>query len=296
MADRPAFLFYAGDWKRNANLRRCSPAARGAWIDVLCLMHDSDEYGVLRWPLKDIANAAGISLRLLRELVDKSVLKGDDKNYPGYTFSPMHAGKKGQPVQLLAPTSGEPCWFSSRFVRDEYVRLKRSGASPDIPPKTPPKPPFGEEPKPPSGGDQSGHPSRAGPSVAVAVAVSEALTKSCSDGASCTSNSAKEHAPPLAIVRSIGDWNPKPEIIEALVSPVYGVPSKFVDEQIIEFRTYWRDDGKPATSWDAKFLSRCAGEWKRHGHTWLASPGPARDTRSAYEILKAGLDDMEQQA
>jgi hypothetical protein len=26
---RPAFQFYPSDWRNNANLRRCSPAARG---------------------------------------------------------------------------------------------------------------------------------------------------------------------------------------------------------------------------------------------------------------------------
>ena len=49
---RPSFQFYVADWRLDQKLRRCSPAARGVWIDILCLLHDSDEqYGVLRWPL-----------------------------------------------------------------------------------------------------------------------------------------------------------------------------------------------------------------------------------------------------
>lgn len=122
---RPSFQFYPGDWTKNANLRRCSPAARGVWIDILCLLHDSDsEYGVLRWPLKDIANAASAPLPLVRELVAKVVLKGADKDAEPYVYRPKHAGKVGEPVILVAALGG-PVWYSSRFVRDEYVRQRR---------------------------------------------------------------------------------------------------------------------------------------------------------------------------
>lgn len=122
---RPSFQFYPGDWQKNANLRRCSPAARGAWIDILCLLHDAEaEYGVLRWPLKDIANAASAPMSLVKELVTKGVLKGADKGAEPYVYRPKHAGKEGPPVILVAPLDG-PVWYSSRFVRDEYVRQRR---------------------------------------------------------------------------------------------------------------------------------------------------------------------------
>lgn len=122
---RPSFQFYPGDWQKNANLRRCSPAARGVWMDILCLLHDSEtEYGVLRWPLKDIANAASAPMPLVRELVEKGVLKGGDKNAEPYVYRPKHGGKVGDPVILVAPLNG-PVWYSSRFVRDEYVRQRR---------------------------------------------------------------------------------------------------------------------------------------------------------------------------
>ena len=54
---RPSFQFYPGDWQANVKLRRCSLAARGAWIEVLCLLHGSDPYGTIDWPLADIAHA-----------------------------------------------------------------------------------------------------------------------------------------------------------------------------------------------------------------------------------------------
>lgn len=135
---RPAFQFYTGDWQKNAKLRRCSHAARGAWIDVLCLFHDSEEYGVLRWPLKDIAQAAGVPMALIRELVTKDVLKGADSDAEPYIFRPKHAGREGDPVTLVVPGGG-PCWYSSRFVRDEWVRQRRGGSTQFTTDNQPPK-------------------------------------------------------------------------------------------------------------------------------------------------------------
>lgn len=126
MAKRPSFQFYPADWRNNAKLRRCSEAARGSWIDVLCLMHDSDEYGVLRWPLSDISRAAGVSLKLLKELVDREVLKGGDKGCEAFIHVPVHARKKGAPIVLLEPATG-PCWYSSRFLVDEWKRSVSGG-------------------------------------------------------------------------------------------------------------------------------------------------------------------------
>lgn len=152
---RPSFQFYPADWRNNAKLRRCSEGARGAWMDVLCVLHDSDEYGVCRWPLADLARAAGTPVKLLRELADKDVLKGSDKAHDAYIYTPRHAGKDGEPVALVAAGDG-PCWYSSRLVRDEWVRQRRGGesrfgaddarpkATPNDQPKVTPKPPFGE--------------------------------------------------------------------------------------------------------------------------------------------------------
>lgn len=151
---RPSFQFYPADWRNNAKLRRCSEAARGAWMDVLCVLHDSDEYGVCRWLLVDLARAAGVPVKLLRELADKDVLKGGDGHHGPLVYTPRHAGKDGAPVTLVAAGDG-PSWYSSRLVRDEWVRQRRGGetrfgnadtqpgVAPKGTPKAPPKPTFG---------------------------------------------------------------------------------------------------------------------------------------------------------
>lgn len=147
---RPSFQFYPKDWQGNAKLKRCKPAERSYWLDVMCLMHDSVEYGVLRWPLREIAQAVGCSPLVLRGLADKCVLKGSDTRIDDFVFVPMHAGKKGPAVTLLAAQEG-PVWYCSRMVRDEYIRSKRGeqtrfGEQPDATPKGSPIPPFGDGP------------------------------------------------------------------------------------------------------------------------------------------------------
>jgi hypothetical protein len=147
---------YAGDWLANVKLRRCSPAARGAFIDIMCLMHGSDEYGVLRWPLREIARAVNAPLKVIRELAEREVLKGADSGAADYVFTPRHAGKVGDSV-VLVPGTSEPCWYCGRMVRDNWLRQRRGATTrfnaenqpPKPPPNPTPKPPFGCPPKPP---------------------------------------------------------------------------------------------------------------------------------------------------
>lgn len=138
--NRPAFQFYVSDWQRNIKLRRCSHAEKGIWLDVLCLMHDSDQYGILRWTLKEIAEAVGCRIPDLLSLHRKDVLKGAGEHAicEAYIFAPRHAGKSGAPVTLIEQQPG-PIWFSSRMVRDEYIRARR-GASTRFKEHTEPSP------------------------------------------------------------------------------------------------------------------------------------------------------------
>lgn len=172
---RPAWQHYPGDWVRNQKLRLCGWAARGAWLEVLGLMHNGDEYGVLRVTLREIANAVGAPLPLIKELASKGVMKGDDAELTKpYIYTPSHGGKKGPPVTLVPAQKG-PIWFSSRMVRDEYLRKIRGGetrftngpydlstASPKDIPKSQPIP---------TNGARSGGESAYGAAVAVAFAL-----------------------------------------------------------------------------------------------------------------------------
>lgn len=104
---RPSFMFYPGDWQRDTGLQSCSLAARGLWIEMVCIMHDGDPYGYLRAGNKDIlppilARMVGVSLSeaegCLKELEDATV------------FS----------------RSGNGVIFSRRMVKDEELRQLRA--------------------------------------------------------------------------------------------------------------------------------------------------------------------------
>lgn len=151
MGKLPAFQFYPNDWLSNVKLRRCSLSARGAWIDVLCILHDSDEYGLIRWPLKELSQATGVPIKILQELVNKGVLKGGDKGCEAFTFRPRSGRKDGPEVTLIDKSDG-PIWYSSRLVKDNYLRMVRGSltrftsenANKDVSPNHSPKGGIGE--------------------------------------------------------------------------------------------------------------------------------------------------------
>ncbi len=104
---RPAFQFYPADWRRDAALQSCSVAARGLWIELICVMHDCEPYGVLAVNGKAMSNAQIARLvgeqekvvaRLLAELEDAGVCSRDPEGRV----------------------------FSRRMVKDEGVREARA--------------------------------------------------------------------------------------------------------------------------------------------------------------------------
>lgn len=104
---RPSFQFYPGDWQRDAALRSCSMAARGIWIEVLCLMHAAEPYGVL------VLNGKPIDSAHLARIV---------------------GAREKEVARLLAELEAvgvfsrdaEGRIFSRRMVRDERVRSARA--------------------------------------------------------------------------------------------------------------------------------------------------------------------------
>jgi len=44
---RPAFQFYPNDWQADSELKSCSLAARGLWMEIMCIMHSAEPYGHL---------------------------------------------------------------------------------------------------------------------------------------------------------------------------------------------------------------------------------------------------------
>lgn len=115
---KPWGKFYWGDWRRDARLRRCSYAARGLWIDVMCLMaHECDVYGVLTMnaePLTatDLAGLLGGSPREIQRLLDDLASKGV-YSVMGDTHIPEDV------VALVGPDCPPGAIISRRMVRDK---------------------------------------------------------------------------------------------------------------------------------------------------------------------------------
>lgn len=79
----PYMPFYPGDWLREPSLRVCSHETKGVFIDMLCLMWECEERGILAtagrpWSDLDIARAVGGDLTRTQacvvELVERRVV------------------------------------------------------------------------------------------------------------------------------------------------------------------------------------------------------------------------------
>lgn len=104
MAKLPSFQFYPGDWLKDPELRLCSPAARGVFMDTLCIMFESQRRGILRtngkpWTPEQLAKVVGCEVDSVHELLENSVIKRSERT---------------------------GCMYSKRMVRDELVRLRRA--------------------------------------------------------------------------------------------------------------------------------------------------------------------------
>jgi hypothetical protein len=84
MSAHPWIKFYPRDWRGDQALRVCSLAARGLWMEMLCIMHEATPYGHLfigAQPVADdaLARLAGSSISevqaLLVELQNAQVLR-----------------------------------------------------------------------------------------------------------------------------------------------------------------------------------------------------------------------------
>jgi len=72
----PAFQFYPADWRKDPAVQALDFFSRGVWIEVLCLMHESNERGVLLlngipMPESALANILGLDKQNLEDALSK---------------------------------------------------------------------------------------------------------------------------------------------------------------------------------------------------------------------------------
>ena len=240
---RPSFQFYPADWQANSNLRRCSHEEKGIWMDVLCLLHDQDEYGICRWSLKEISQAVGCSLQKLKGLVTKGILKGGDTGEicESLIYTPRSGRKDGPSVTLIDQQEG-PLWYSSRMVIDEHKRIIRGelgGAS-----KEPPKPAPDTSPKVGFGATSKDTPD---PSPSRAGASSTSTSSSSPTGInqnqkpSVLTDDVGEQKKPLSVIH-------KPELVTKR-------GRKLIGKKLMAFELFWnafdykKDRASAADAW-----------------------------------------------
>jgi len=73
---RPAFQFYPSDWRKDPALSACSMAARGLWIELMCIAHEADNYGHLEingkaMTVPQLARMVGESPAVVSKLVNE---------------------------------------------------------------------------------------------------------------------------------------------------------------------------------------------------------------------------------
>lgn len=115
----PAFQFYPGDWRKDTAVLSMSRHDRSVWLDLVCMMHDSPERGVLLLPngrpMKevDMCGNLGLSLSQTRKAVAAILDSG--------------AGSQREDGAI----------YNRRMVKDEAIRKVRTqcgkmGGNPDL--------------------------------------------------------------------------------------------------------------------------------------------------------------------
>lgn len=211
-------------------------------------MHDSEEYGVLRWPLKDIALAVNCRLPELRSLAFKDVLKGGEESIADLIYVPRHAGKDGDPVVLL-PGQGGPIWFSSRMVRDEYVRSIRGEGTR-----------FGEQNPPP----------KATPNATPKPPIGDGASTSSSSSTSSKSKTKTPFPENFVISDRIREW-------------ASSNGHSRLEERLEHFAGYARANGKTYADWEQGFMNAIRGDWAK-----ISGPR-APDYSAMIETLEDGV-------
>jgi hypothetical protein len=147
---RPAFQFYPGDWKRDDNLRLCSLAARGLWLEMLCTMFFSEKRGSLCVAGKQITSKELAKLvaepeanvkQMLSELERAGVFSRDDdgtiysrrmRREASISQARAEAGRKGGSKQNPSKIETKPKQTAEDEVEEEHEGVTSLPAEPRI--------------------------------------------------------------------------------------------------------------------------------------------------------------------
>ena len=122
VARRVPIRFDPESWLQDRALRGCSPAARGIWMDVLCLMHTSPVYGKLLGPDRnpytytDLAAIMLVDRRTVKAMMEELLQRGvcDIDPQLGVPVSRRMRRDLALSASSMGPVSGDRVSFSFR--------------------------------------------------------------------------------------------------------------------------------------------------------------------------------------
>ena len=138
---RPAFQFYPADWRTDSSLKVCTLAARGLWVEMLCLLHelgqqDGSRYGFLELrgkPLSpdQLGRLVGIDLATLEPLLEELEAAGVFSRDEGGVIYSRRLDRDGKLKQIRSNAG-------SKGGSKSQAKAKQNGSKP--PSKPPSKP------------------------------------------------------------------------------------------------------------------------------------------------------------
>jgi DNA-binding Lrp family transcriptional regulator len=143
---KPWMKFFPADWIGDERLRLCSLAARGLWVDLMCLMHKGEPYGHL------LVNGLTPNNKQLSRML-------------GASATEIHARLKELRDAGVFSLTDFSVIYSRRMVRDGERQAKlheqgKLGGNPNLKPKTKPKDKSALNPRPQPEDIQQGFPQR----------------------------------------------------------------------------------------------------------------------------------------
>lgn len=109
MAKLPAFQFYPADWRKDPGVQALTFHQRGIWFEILCLMHESPQRGILLMPNGKIMGEDSLA----------RIIGLDKQNLTTALSSILEHGVAGRDPETGA-------LINRRMVRDEELRQTRS--------------------------------------------------------------------------------------------------------------------------------------------------------------------------
>ncbi len=139
--NNPWLKFYVSDWRADPRLKMCSAAARGTWIEMICLMHEASPYGHLlvhgQIPNEaQLASLTGIPAAELSENIaelERMGVCGLTREGVIYSRKLVRMEAKGAKARKSGKKGGNPSLGKQTEKKESLNPLDKGGVKPQSP-------------------------------------------------------------------------------------------------------------------------------------------------------------------